>query len=543
MPQVIDKQEQQQLEQQRIQDWKMGEADVAKPAATTAGFQTAFKRGTVECPLADALYSLQLLQHQLSQMQQSHEEPINLHEEPDAQSTYFVAAFNREFKELLKAQQRKQQRWRRSLRQTEPAAIAGVECRGEDGIQARCNSDAVPPTSCGSAVAKRPRSSGQQDDLRLLAANSVSGRNINATAKATVHTVVEYPRTIDTDLKSAAGAVESRSPEWAAETPNAGEDAALAAGAIELRLQPHEKQLLLACAVAAAHPTPGACRGVLELLQQHHKLLLGQPSHGYSKDILPSNPLAIVDHRTGFKRRVTSSHAGRSLTGDSANCSTSSSDSTCSSSRVSGIGWKTRRHAALVRTALQQLELVKNHLTDMHAAQRRHLLQKLLQRDFPGHRAFAAGVLPANRAAETVQQRGRPVHFRSCNCAPLLQLEQQEVLLREDRGSCIWWREYYILLGELAVIKEKALYEAVDTCLQQQQRPVPQQPMELPVQAKQQALLEGHIKESVASSDRTTLPEEQEPRNLKACNIGCRLHDSLLQSPLAPRKRRSEVWY
>lgn len=477
-------------------------------------------------------------------MQESHEEPINLHEEPDAETTYFVAAFNREFKKLLEAQQRKQQQWRRSLRKTEPAAITAVKCGGEDGIQARCKSDAVPLTSCkGSAVAALPRSSGQQDDLRLLAANIVAGRNINPTAKTTVHTVVEYPRTIDTNLKSAAGTVELRSPEWAAETPNAGKEAALAAGAVELRLQHHEEQLLLACAVAAAHPTPGACRGVLELLQQHHKLLLGQPLDGYCKDILPSNPLAIVDHRTGFKRRVTSSHAGGSLTGDSANCSTSSSDSTCTSNSVSGIGWKTRRHAALVRTALQQLELVKNHLTDMHAAQRQHLLQKLLQRDFPGHRAVAAGVLPANPAAETAPQRGLPVHFRCCNCAPLLQLEQQEVLLREDRGSCIWWREYYILLGELAVIKEKALYEAVDICLQQQQRPVPQQPMEVPVQAKQQALLEGHAKESLVSSDRTTLPKEQEPRNLKACNIGCRLHDSLLQSPLAPRKRRSEGWY
>ncbi|CDI75901.1 hypothetical protein, conserved [Eimeria praecox] len=542
---VIDKREQQQLEQQRMQDWKAAKKAHIEPRATPlAGSQTVFRRGMVECPLADAFDALQLLQQellersQLMQMQQRPDPGVAL------ETSYLEAAFHRHFEALLGIQRHKVSlrgsRFPRQQARAPGAAAATVGDSDDDNGATRNKRSnfeiTVSPTPCKQGLAAVPpqgeAKTPQRSTLRPGLAESFS-----VAADAAPPAAKDYETAAVGASFSGACCSELRVP------VTTSEDAEFSKTPAELRLQPHEAQLLRACAVATVKPTMYSCKRALQLLLQqlrllqHHQTESGCPD--YASVGLPARSECAWVSKTASSRQLKPSSARWSVHSDSDCCSTHSSRSTRTSNGCKGTAG---RRLALITVAWKQLQQVRRSLVEIQAAFRQQLLLKLLQREFPDHRITASTAMTV--AADSMEKATGLVTYCSCSCAPQLHLEQQEILFQGGKGSCIWWRQYYLLLGELAVLKEKALYKAVDICLEQQ-KPVSQE-LRGPQQQVQQQLLQRprgeQAKEMCVSVEKAVKKAGGEwPNIMKGGGMGCRLSDPLLQSPLAPRKRRSQV--
>ncbi|CDJ36195.1 LOW QUALITY PROTEIN: uncharacterized protein EMH_0069230 [Eimeria mitis] len=531
---VIDKQEQQQLEQKCMQDWKEAKmANLDLSAVPVAGAQANIRRGMVECPLEDTFDALQLLQQQL---QQDHSQPMQVQHElgygVTSETNCLEAAFRRHFEKLLEVQRHKMHlRGPARLRDQgqAPESVGHSDEEDEAIRQKRINlSVVVSPTSCKQERAGTPF---QRQSKRPRRSKTLPGlsESLHVVADAALPTIGDGSTASAGSDFSSACCNEARVP------VTISDDADGSKATVAIRLHPHEAQLLRACAVAAVKPTKFSCKRALQLLMQQRRLLQQHQSEGDKVEYVSPRTAGRDERRwvpnTASSLQLMSSNATWSAFSDSDCCSTHSSRSTCTSR--SGKGTAGRR-SALIAVAEEQLQQVRRHLVETQTALRQQLLLKLLQRDFSDHRVTNAS---------SMEKGTVPVASSSCSCSPQLHLEQQEVLFKGGKGSCMWWRQYYMLLGELAVLKEKALYKAIDICLQEQQSPVSQALRGTQQQVQQQQLQrprEEQVKGTSVSANKTLVADGDEPNILKTSGMGCRLSDPLLQSPLAPRKRRSQ---
>lgn len=495
----------------------------------------------VECPLADAFDALQLLQQQL---QQEPAQPTQAHLGPGPgvalETKYLEAAFRRHFEKLLEVQRQKlylrDSLFSRKQARAPVTAIATVVGESDDNDNATrqkriTTSVGVLGTPCRQEFAaasfeqqpKRPR-------LSTLLPGLTGG--VNVAADRALPAARGHPTSVTNADFSSACCSDVRAPF------TASDDAGWSQQAEEIRLHPHEAQLLRACAVAAVKPSRCSCTRALQLLLQQRRILQHSQSEG-CKNASSSGPPARNVCKWASNAAPKSNSAAWSVLSDADCCSTHSNRSACTnnSSKRTAI-----RCFALVTVVGEQLQEVMRNLVEMQRTLKQQLLLKLLQRDFPDHSVTRSTAIAAT--TEHIHKGAVQVTDFTCSCAPQLHLEQQEVLFHEGKGSCVWWRQYYVLLGELAILKEKALYKAIDICLQQQQH---QQSIsqELPTQQppKQQQLQPprgGQAKRTPVSLTKGLITGGEGPNICKASDIGCRLPDPLLQSPSAPRKRRSQ---
>ncbi|CDJ49446.1 hypothetical protein, conserved [Eimeria brunetti] len=538
---VIDKQEQQQLEQQCMKDWKAVKAASVEPSSLSdagAQAQAVFKRGMVACPFADAFEALQLLQQKL---QEDSSQPGQAEQGSSpgvaVETKCLEAAFLWHFEKLLEVHQHKVH-LRGSLfsgqqvRAPGPAVEAVVGDGGEDdATRLKETTPAfVSPTSCKEGFQRQPKKPRRSPQY------SASSESFDAAADAVLPTARDYPAAAGGTDGSSACSSERRVP------CSAIEDVEASNTAVQIRLHSHEARLLHACAAAAVEPTMRSCKRALELLLQQRRLLEQHEREGNSVNCVSVGPSALIEckwmSKTAPGLQAKSSATTWSVPSDSDCCSTHSSRSTCTSHSSKETA---ARRLALVAVAGEQLQRLRRYLVQVQTTLRQKLLLQILQRDFPDYRATVATAAAA--ATDSMDEGALPATHSNCSCAPQLHLEQQEALFQGGRGSCIWWRQYYMLLGEIAILKEKALYKAVDICLQQQQQPASQELPGEPQQLEQQQLQRprgGQVKGTSASVNKTVVAEAEGPSILKGSGMGSRLSDPLLQSPLAPRKRRSQ---
>ncbi|XP_026193743.1 uncharacterized protein LOC34620543 [Cyclospora cayetanensis] len=470
---VIDQQQQQRLEQQRMQEWKAKGLAGLLAASAASSPRSAFRRSATLCRLTDACQALELLEQNFLQP----------HELPD------------------------------DGEHDEGAASGAGDVEDDNssaGDSSRSSREALksPASSC----AKRERAAPQQlsppppkrGRLSAACSSEVCAPEEHAAAQVDVATTAASSR-------SAARAKDAAADVWASEVAAAG---------AALRVLPHEEQLLAACASATAHPTLGACkRAVKLLLQQQHALSAQQEDGGVGEPQTSSDRC----RKGSPQEQMQSLHGGVSPS-DPDCCSVHSSRSTCASTSSRGLSEAARR-SALVRTARHRLQLLQRQLSDMRAGWKRHFLLQLLQRQFPHHKAAAAAAAAADPGVQPIL----------CSCSPAMLLEHQEVLLRAEKGSCAWWRLYYTTLSELAVLKEAGLYRTIDSCVQEQQQ------RQQEYRQQEQGEPKVSPKEAfVWSNTRPPVLEAEGPVcSTKRHSVGCPLPELLLQSPMAPYKRRS----
>ncbi|OEH77685.1 hypothetical protein cyc_03934 [Cyclospora cayetanensis] len=456
---VIDQQQQQRLEQQRMQEWKAKGLAGLLAASAASSPRSAFRRSATLCRLTDACQALELLEQNFLQ---PHELPDDGEHDEGAASggserAHAELLFRHAFDQLLLQQQRRLRLRRHRLARAMLAAAGDVEDDNSSaGDSSRSSREALksPASSC----AKRERAAPQQlsppppkrGRLSAACSSEVCAPEEHAAAQVDVATTAASSR-------SAARAKDAAADVWASEVAAAG---------AALRVLPHEEQLLAACASATAHPTLGACkRAVKLLLQQQHALSAQQEDGGVGEPQTSSDRC----RKGSPQEQMQSLHGGVSPS-DPDCCSVHSSRSTCASTSSRGLSEAARR-SALVRTARHRLQLLQRQLSDMRAGWKRHFLLQLLQRQFPHHKAAAAAAAAADPGVQPIL----------CSCSPAMLLEHQE--------------------GEPKVSPKEAF---------------------------------------VWSNTRPPVLEAEGPVcSTKRHSVGCPLPELLLQSPMAPYKRRS----